>query len=211
MFFVYEDWTLEDAPRCFYVGKGEKRRVKCKRRNRHHANITKMYGLDRRIVLSTRVETDALDAEIRLIAERKTCVYAQDYIFGANYTFGGEGTSGYYPSAETRAKMSASAKTRPPISEATRQLFRTIRTNPPQVVRKRLGDASRRRATEQRLEWNLVHEKSIVSCDAAGNQISFPSIKIAAASLNVSRTMISLVLNGHRKTAKGFTFHYDSR
>jgi hypothetical protein len=92
-FYVYEDWTLELSPRCFYVGKGDIARVKTLRRNRHHTNIAQKYGVRREIMLITSIETMALEREVELIAERKTFVYG-DYVFGANYTRGGEGVSG---------------------------------------------------------------------------------------------------------------------
>jgi len=44
VFFVYLDWTLENAPRCFYVGKGTALRVKRSKRNKRWQNITNMYG-----------------------------------------------------------------------------------------------------------------------------------------------------------------------
>ena len=41
--YVYEDWTCEEAPRCFYVGKGMLNRVKRNTRNQLHTNIVNKY------------------------------------------------------------------------------------------------------------------------------------------------------------------------
>lgn len=94
MFYVYVDWTTEDVPRPFYVGKGNLGRVKALTRNKHHTNVTKTYGLNRKIMFETDDENRALNEERKLITELKTYVYASDYVFGCNYTTGGEGASG---------------------------------------------------------------------------------------------------------------------
>jgi len=105
-YYVYIDWTCEDVPRPFYVGKGNENRVLFESRNKHHDRIAVKYGMHRELVFATSVEQLALDAEIELIAAYKTFVYAPDYVFGANYTRGGEGTSGFHHSQETLMKNS---------------------------------------------------------------------------------------------------------
>ncbi len=108
-FCVYFDWTLEDQPRVFYVGKGNQNRINDnKRRNRYYKNIAKKYGVRREIALEFDDEDEALDSEIRLIQERKTYVYGGEGFWGANMTLGGEGRSGSFPDDETRQRMSAS-------------------------------------------------------------------------------------------------------
>ncbi len=101
---VYVDYTLEATPRAFYVGKGQQARVKSVRRNRHHTNISKKYGIRRELVFETDDSTDAAAKEVELIATLKTYVYGDGYVFGANYTIGGEGAPGrkYKPTLETR-------------------------------------------------------------------------------------------------------------
>ena len=47
LFFVYEDWTLESDPRCFYVGKGNFDRIRKEKRNDLHENVTKSFGRKR--------------------------------------------------------------------------------------------------------------------------------------------------------------------
>lgn len=208
-FFVYEDWTLESIPRCFYVGKGDRGRIKSLQRNKHHQNIIKKYGIDRRIVLATTIEQLALDTEIELIAEHKTFVHGTDYVFGANYTRGGEGTSGFRPTLKTRLKMKASAKNRPPVSSETKTLLSKIRKNPPESTRKKLSEASQRRAQSTRLEWVSVHDKPVTLFTIDGVELqTFSSIKEASMKMNVSRSMISQVLNGHRESTKGYVYRH---
>lgn len=104
-FFVYEDLTLEEVPRCYYVGKGDKRRVHLQYRNQLHENIKRKYGCDRWIVFESTDESTTFGKERQLIAEHKTYVYGEGYMFGANFTEGGEGCSGRKNSLETRELM----------------------------------------------------------------------------------------------------------
>jgi hypothetical protein len=90
-FKVYIDYTTEQIPRPFYVGKGHHRRVKLFSRNKLHTAISNKYGFDRRVVFETDDEQEAFVKEIELIAEHNTYVYSGGW--GANFTRGGEGKS----------------------------------------------------------------------------------------------------------------------
>lgn len=114
-FYTYEDWTQEATPRCFYVGKGDADRVAKPQRNHQHASVIVELGFDRRIVLTTEIETQALDLERRLIAERHTHPKDPEYNgIGCNRTLGGQGNSGRIVSEETCRKISASKKGKRP-------------------------------------------------------------------------------------------------
>lgn len=63
-YYVYEDWTTEEHPRCFYVGKGTLTRVQNLRRNAKHTSHCRNFGLKRVIVLETHDETLAFNREI---------------------------------------------------------------------------------------------------------------------------------------------------
>lgn len=104
-FYVYIDWTTEDVPRPFYVGKGTRQRIGLTYRNKFHSSISEKYGVERKIVLETEDENQAFDLEIKLISEHNTFVYGENYVWGANFTTGGEGASGRIASKETRAKL----------------------------------------------------------------------------------------------------------
>lgn len=92
-FKVYVDWTTEEVPRAFYVGKGTDRRLRIISRNKLHAAIAAKHGFDRCVVFETDVEDEAHVKERELIAEHNTFVYGGGW--GANFTLGGEGTSGH--------------------------------------------------------------------------------------------------------------------
>jgi hypothetical protein len=106
---VYEDWTLEVEPRCFYVGKGDDDRVvKLKRTNERHVEIVNKFGQRRVIVKTGLDELAILDIEKRVIAERHTYVKDPDYNgIGCNRTRGGQGNSGRVVSEATSQKISA--------------------------------------------------------------------------------------------------------
>ena len=130
--FVYEDWTRELKPRCFYVGMGLKKRVDLLIRNKHHTNIASKYGIDRKVVLGPVSRKEAAQHEVRLIAQRKTYVFGENFEFGANYTKGGErGTSGYRLSDSHRCAIrTANSK---PVSDVTRARMK-------RAAKRRAGD-----------------------------------------------------------------------
>lgn len=109
LWFTYVDYTSEPEPRPFYVGKGDASRVARLNRNKHHRNISKRYGVERRVVFCSRDEAATLDLECELIVEYKTCVLYEDS-WGANYTVGGNGVSGFRHSLETKKRSAASRK-----------------------------------------------------------------------------------------------------
>jgi hypothetical protein len=112
-FYVYEDWTLEEVPRCFYVGKGSFVRIKNLHRNYVHERITRKHGLRREIVLVTSVEQLALDYEIDLISEHKTFINGGEGWWRTNFTRGGEGVNGWKHTPEVRVKMSIAKRGKP--------------------------------------------------------------------------------------------------
>lgn len=112
---VYEDWTLEEQPRCFYVGKGDDDRINKVQRNRYHADVVSLYGHERRVVFSTSDESQALLRERELIVQRHTHPKDECYNgIGCNRTFGGQGNSGRIVSDETRAKISQAKQGKTP-------------------------------------------------------------------------------------------------
>jgi len=107
VFFVYVDWTLEAAPRPFYVGKGICSRVAGLRRNRKHTRIAKNYGFRRETIWSTSSESEALAYEIQLVEFFGT--FTTDWKNGVecNFTLGGDGCSGRKASEKTIQKLRA--------------------------------------------------------------------------------------------------------
>src|SRR5574338_1187457 len=103
MFYLYEDWTTESIPRCFYVGKGTLNRIRKRERNAYWKAIATKHGFERRVVLGSRDETFVLTEEIAHIAKHNTF-----HGWGANLTTGGEGTSGRKHTQAARDKMRVS-------------------------------------------------------------------------------------------------------
>lgn len=103
-YFVYVDYTEEISPRPFYVGKGNKDRIKGFCRNGKHRKIAFTFGIQRQIVYQTCCPYDALDLEIRLVAEFGTRAAGKN--IGTNMTRGGDGIVN--PSEEVRERMKAS-------------------------------------------------------------------------------------------------------
>jgi hypothetical protein len=98
VFFVYVDRTADDRP--FYVGKGSAWRLRQKYRNKHWRHIADKHGWKREVIFATKDEQAAFDLEVELIAEHNTFEG-----WGANYSRGGEGPSGYRHRAETIEKI----------------------------------------------------------------------------------------------------------
>lgn len=107
MFFVYVDWTLEQTPRPFYVGKGLLDRVGYMKRNNRHTNVSNKHGVRREIVIEIKTNDEACFIERQLIALHRTFVYSTDYNgIGCNFTKGGDGNHGFKHRDESKAKMS---------------------------------------------------------------------------------------------------------
>jgi len=100
MFYVYIHIRL-DTGEIFYVGKGQKKRAWSPRgRNQHWLGIVAKHGRLVHIHSYHVSEEEAFSQEVKLIDE-----YKGSGIKLVNLTDGGEGASGWVPSAETRARI----------------------------------------------------------------------------------------------------------
>ena len=131
MFYVYVDWTKEQIPRPFYVGKGLIHRVNVPfRRNSKHKNVAIKYGLDRRVVFESNDEKSSFDEEIRLISELHLYVGdPQHNEIACNFTVGGDGASGTIHSEQSRMNMSIAAKKRGISEEVRRKSIESRKKN----------------------------------------------------------------------------------
>lgn len=124
VFFIYLDWTMEEVPRVFYVGKGNEGRVKTADRNKYWKSIAKKYGRRRELILTTSDESFAFEMEIHYIREMKT--FAADWAdgsgWGANFTRGGEGQSGRSPTEEERRTRSIASTGRMHTEETKKKI-----------------------------------------------------------------------------------------
>jgi hypothetical protein len=92
----------KDTNKIFYIGKGFENRYKSTdRRNSYWHNIVNKHNFNAEILAYWNTEKEALDHEMLLISCFKDMGYKL-----ANMTDGGEGTSGYKHSDETKLKMS---------------------------------------------------------------------------------------------------------
>lgn len=142
--FGYKHWTLEDQPRCFYVGKGLESRPfqkNIKERNHKWHAIVKRLGFRVEVCVGPMEHYDACAWEIENIALENTFSTNHSHDdpidIGCNFTMGGEGgfgriwtleqrqsasvkKLGVKPNETTREKMRVSAKGRPPVRAETR-------------------------------------------------------------------------------------------
>lgn len=104
MFYTYIHMR-NDTGAVFYVGKGQGARAQSAGRSKHWHNIVKKHGHTVSVIEHFDDEADAFAHERYLIASFRALGVAL-----CNFTDGGEGSSGWVPSAETRAQMSSSHK-----------------------------------------------------------------------------------------------------
>lgn len=107
MFFGYVDYTNDGEP--FYVGIGNDLRVRrLGSRNSKHDGIRRKHGQRREVLFVSSDWLATKNWEIATVAELRT--YYRDNPMGCNFTMGGDGTVGWKPSEETRAKWSRQRK-----------------------------------------------------------------------------------------------------
>lgn len=119
-FYVYVDYR-EDDGKPFYVGKGMEGRVKDLERNPLHTRIKNKHGIIREVVFETHSEQESFEKEIQLIGELQT--YVHHGKGGANFTLGGDGTSGYKFTEEQREKLWEDPERREKMSESSKKMW----------------------------------------------------------------------------------------
>ena len=130
-FYVYKHIRLDNNT-CFYVGKGKGKRANFPKRNNFHNNICNRHGYKVEIIKNCLNEEEAFKLETEII---------EDYVFIFGYgicidgykdfsnnkyltnmTFGGEGTSGFKHSEETKRKIGEASKGREFSEEVKRKI-----------------------------------------------------------------------------------------
>lgn len=112
--YGYKHWTLEEHPRCFYVGKGVAGRAESNRSRNHkwHA-IVKRFGIHVEICVGPITDDAAFQWEIENIASERTfsAIHEHDCDdIGCNFTIGGDGVVGRRQTAAERALRSQRLK-----------------------------------------------------------------------------------------------------
>lgn len=144
-FYVYEH-VRPDTGATFYVGKGKGKRAWCSHgRNPHWHNVVAKTGYVVRFAASNLDEELAFLVEIERISQLKLAGHGV-----VNLTSGGEGVSGYEPTAEVRAHRSQLMTGRKHSDETKAKISARNkgRTHPEHVKEKLRGDnhPMRRRA-----------------------------------------------------------------
>ncbi len=111
-FAIYVDFTSEEIPRAFYVGKGTEWRCNDRRsRNQIYRHIREKYGpMKRQILFETHDEIEAFSKEKELILKFKTFVRGGEEWWGANCDLGGKGGVSTPKTLEHRQKIAAANK-----------------------------------------------------------------------------------------------------
>ncbi|MBD9542968.1 hypothetical protein IB276_26335 [Ensifer sp. ENS04] len=124
-FYVYQ-WIRPDTGAVFYVGKGSGRRdVQHKKNNKFFMRVVNKLSMDGLTPFVERVsegltEAEAFSIERSEIAKHGRLVNGTGTL--ANITDGGEGSSGYTHSEESRAKMAATKIGKPRSDETKAKL-----------------------------------------------------------------------------------------
>lgn len=162
--------------------------------NSHITAAIRKYGwenFDHIILFDGLSEACAKEKEKEYIALWNT----MDREFGYNMTAGGDGTAGYYPSEETRAKLSK-ARRKENLSEET-------------LRRRSDGLRGRKFSDEHKRKIGDGNSKKIDMYTKDGEFIrSFPSAHCAEVELGISHSHISQCCNGRRETSGGYKWKF---
>lgn len=172
-------------------------------------------------------EDEAKAIEIKLISEWNT----QNPDFGYNICAGGEGVTGWHPTAETREKigkahrgqygdknpnyghkwtdemkMSASKRKRGTMSADTRRKMS-------EAAKERVGDKNpffgKRHTAETKEKISKARSRAVVMLDKSMAVLNtYPSIKAASESTGINKVAISNCCRGVTKTSGGFVWQY---
>ena len=164
--------------------------------NSHFYAAIQKYGwdaFDHEILFDGMSEKEAKAKEIELIREWKT----QDNRYGYNMTSGGDGTPDFYPSEETRRKLSEARK-RENLSEET-------------LHRRSEGLKGRKFTDEHKKKIGDGNSKAIHMYSNDGELIrTFRSAYDAESELGISHSHISQCCTGKRQTSGGYRWAFAS-
>jgi hypothetical protein len=156
-YYVYSHSTEKHG--IFYVGKGNKNRIKTihRKSNPYHTRIVNKYGKENIIVRSMlcKSEQHALDLEVKLIAALRA-----GGVKLVNLTDGGEGMSGYNHSDETKAKIGAAHRGKV-VSEETRVKLSEIGKNISEETRAKMSARTHSEETKAKISASWSEERKV--------------------------------------------------
>lgn len=162
--------------------------------NPHFRYAINKYGWDgfKHIILFDKLsEEEAKNKEIELIAKWNT----NDKNYGYNMTVGGDGTKGYYPSEETRAKISKS-RLKENLSEET-------------LRRRSEGLRGRKFTAEHKRKIGDGNSKAVDMLSKNGEYLrSFRSAQDAEIITGISHSHISQYCHGKRNSTGGYLWRF---
>lgn len=166
-FYGYKHWTLEDQPRCFYVGKGLKRRPFGGHRSSKWHAIVDQYGLRVEICIGPVTNEEALKWEIENIALMDTYTinrcHHDPLDIRCNFTKGGDGGVGHVVPDDARKRI-GDAQRGKPKSLATRQKLRKILEGRiiPEITRHKMSVSHKGKPLSEKNRQNLWKNRSRV-------------------------------------------------
>lgn len=226
MYYVYQH-IRPDTGCVFYIGKGTGKRLRqTSNRNIHWKRIVAKAGGFESVIVSTfLLESDALKAEIELIAKMKS-----DGIKLCNLTIGGDGVSGLVHTQESkllmglasigRAPYNKGCKTSPEIVEKLRaaklgkkQTAEHVANMVAAKIGKPLSESTRRKIAisntgKRHPESVLDKTRKRVTCVTTGEV--FKSVAEAAQKYGLASSNISRACKGVFKQIGGFQWQYAS-
>lgn len=176
-FYGYKHWTLEKVPRCFYVGKGLKRRPFDERRNRKWHRVVKRYGLHVEVCVGPITNDEAIEWEVANIVAEDT--YTQIFStedgsnIRCNFTRGGEGSTGHRMPVSSRQRVGRAQRGKQK-SIVTRQKLRAalVGRRLSTTTRKKMSDAKRGKPLSKENRSNLWANRSRVFSEKHRNNLS---------------------------------------
>ena len=167
MYFTYIDWTLEEHPRPFYVGKGTKIRTRNPKRNNKHCHVSHTHGYRRDITFSSDDENACLTREIELIAEHHTYIHdPRASEIACNFTVGGEGASGY---KQTQNHIEKRMKAHKRVKRNTEICANISSSKKGKSIKKQMTKRRSPNLSEKRLEQMrhqiIARNKSLIKLD----------------------------------------------
>ena len=198
-FIVYSHTRL-DTNEVFYIGKGRPRRLlDVTSRNRHWHNIVNKADYKADIIASNLTEKEALTFEELLIGKLKTAGMGL-----CNIANGGLSHSGWKMTEESKQKISVAKKGKK-LSEEHKATLSSIRKGHQVSSETRLKLSLANKGTKpSQTAINAMARK--VLC--VETNVTYPSIKKASESLNLSAGNIGSCCRGNRHTTGGFHWNY---